>query len=128
MAISSDLRSRAVEAYERGEGPVAGIAARFSVGEASLWRWLRRKREIGSVDRFPRAGGSPRRVSLAGEALLREWLAEDPSVSQSEMAARLVDAGQPSVVQQTVGVTLARMGITFKKNLSGPSSGVARTS
>ncbi|WP_424521963.1 IS630 transposase-related protein, partial [Rubrivirga sp.] len=49
MAISTDLRRRAVDAYERGDDSIPTVAARFAVGEASLGRWLRRKRQTGSV-------------------------------------------------------------------------------
>jgi len=128
MAISLDLRRRAVEAYERGEGSVPTVADRFAIGEASLGRWLRLKRETGSVEPRPRSGGNPRRVTPEGEALLREWLADDPSVPQHELAARLAEAGQPPVSQQTVGRTLARMALTLKKSRSEPSSGSETTS
>jgi transposase len=127
MAISTDLRRRAVDAYERGEGSIPTVAARFAVGRASLGRWLRRKREAGSVERTPRSGGNPRRVAPEGEALLREWLADDPSAAQHALAARLAEAGQPPVSQQTVGRTLARMGLTRKKSRSEPSSVSATT-
>lgn len=128
MAISTDLRRRAVEAYERGDGPIPVVAARFSVGVSSLNRWLRRKRETGSVEREPRSGGNPRRVTAAGEAMLRAWLDEDPSVPQYELAARLADAGEPAVSQQTVSRTLARIALAYKKSPSEPSSGSAPTS
>ena len=85
MAISADLRRRAVEAYERGEGNQATIAERFAVGVASLGRWLKIKRDTGSVERAPRAGGNPRRVTPAGEAMLREWLADDVSVATARV-------------------------------------------
>ena len=71
MAISADLRRRAVEAYERDGSSIPAVAARFAVGEASLGRWLRRKRTAGSVEREPRSGGNPRRVTSEGEARLR---------------------------------------------------------
>lgn len=74
MAISPDLRRRALEAYERGDGSIPTVAARFAIGEASLGRWLRRKRETGSVEREPRSGGNPHRVTADGEAMLRAWL------------------------------------------------------
>lgn len=122
MAISPDLRRRAVEAYERGDGSIPAVAARFAVGVSSLNRWLRRKRETGSVERLPRSGGNPRRVSPAGEAMLRVWLDEDPSVPQHELATRLADAGEAAVSQQTVGRTLARMALTHKKSHSEPCS------
>ena len=128
MAISADLRRRAVEAYERREGSLPVIAERFAVSTASLGRWLRRKRDTGSVERAPRAGGNPRRVTLAGEALIREWLDENPSVAQHVIAARLADAGEPVVCQQTVGATLQRMGQTYKKSRSAPSNASETTS
>jgi transposase len=128
MAISTDLRRRAVEAYERGGGSLPAVAARFAVGEASLGRWLRRKRETGSVEREPRSGGNPRRISADGEAMLRGWLGEDPSVAQRVLADRLADAGHPRVSQQTVGQTLARMALTLKKSPSEPSSDSETTS
>lgn len=122
MAISADLRRRAAEAYERGEGPIPTVAARFAVSASSLNRWLRRRRETGSVERHPRSGGNPRRVTPEGEDMLRAWLDEDPSVPQHELAARLADEGQPAVSQQTVGRTLARMALTVKKSPSEPSN------
>lgn len=128
MAISTDLRRRAVEAYERGHAPIPDVAARFAVSVSSLNRWLRRKRETGSVERQPRSGGNPRRVTPEGEGLLRAWLDDDPSVPQHELAARLADAGQPVVSQQTVGRTLARMAWTHKKSPSEPSSASETTS
>jgi transposase len=122
MAISTDLRRRAVEAYERGDGSVPTVATRFAISVSSLHRWLRRQRETGSVEREPRSGGKPRRVTPDGEAMLRVWLDEDPSAPQHELATRLAGAGQPVVSQQTVGRTLARMALTHKKSRSEPSS------
>ncbi len=127
MAVSADLRRHAVEAYERGEGSINAIAKRFDIGSSSLDRWLRRMRDTGSVERAPRSGGNPRRVTAEGEALLRRWLADDPSLAQHVLAARLAEAGQPPVTQQTAGQALARMGLTYKKSRSGPSSVSATT-
>jgi transposase len=89
MAVSLDLRQRAVAAYERGDGSIKTIATRFAVGASSLDRWLKRKRDTGSVERAPRAGGRPRGVTPDGEALVRAWLADDPSAAQHVLAARL---------------------------------------
>ena len=128
MAISSDLRRRVIDAYEQGNGSIPAVAVRFAVSPSSLNRWLRRQRETGSVEPAARSGGNPRRVTPEGEHLLNEWLAENPSVPQHELAARLVEAGQPSVSQQTVGRTLARMALTHKKSPSELSSDSATTS
>lgn len=128
MAISTDLRRRAVEAYERGDASIPAVADRFAVGVSSLNRWLRRKRDTGSVEREPRSGGNPRRVTPDGEAMLRAWLDDDPSVPQHVLATRLAEAGHAPVSQQTVGRTLARMALTHKKSPSERSSDSETTS
>lgn len=116
MLVSADLRCRAVAAYLAGDGSVRVLAARFAVGHASLSRWIALHRATGSVEPRPHGGGPPLRVTPDGEALLRAWIADDPSTPQHVMAARLAEAGQPAVCQQTVGRTLARMGYTRKKS------------
>ena len=116
MAVSLDLRSRAVEAYERGDGSLDAVAARFAVGRASLIRWRALRRDTGALDPRPAAGGTPHAVTASGEALLRQWIADDPSTPQHVLADRLAAAGQPPVCQQTVGRTLARMGYARKKS------------
>lgn len=128
MAVSLDLRRRAVAAYEQGTDSLDAVAARFAVGRASLVRWRALERETGALTPRPNAGGTPLAVTEAGEALLRAWLADDPSLPQHVLATRLAEAGQPPVGQQTVGRALARMGLTRKKSRSGPSSGSATTS
>jgi transposase len=58
-----ELRMRAVRAHESGEGSYATIAARFSVGEASVKRWVWRYRSHGSVDPRPHGGGNRSRIT-----------------------------------------------------------------
>ena len=97
MITSLDLRTRAV-------------------GRASLVRWRALKRDTGALGPRPSAGGTPYAVTEAGQAMLRGWIADDPSTAQHVMADRLAAAGQPPVCQQTVGRTLARMEYTRKKS------------
>ncbi len=116
MLVSQDLRHRAVAAYLDGGASVRAVATRFAVGHASLSRWIALHRATGTVEPRPHGGGTPRRVTPDGEALLRAWIADDPSTPQHVMADRLAEAGQPTVCQQTVGRALARMGYTRKKS------------
>jgi transposase len=48
-SLPLELRRRIVEAYERKEGTYFELAQRFGVGEASVYRLLRLKRERGCV-------------------------------------------------------------------------------
>ena len=52
-----ELRTRAVEAYECGEGSYAAVANRFSVSGRTLVRWVTRERDLGSVAPFKKCGG-----------------------------------------------------------------------
>lgn len=55
-----DLRERVVAAFHVGDMSDEEVAALFKVGEATVHRWKRLKRETGSVvPRAPRGGGMP---------------------------------------------------------------------
>ena len=56
---STDLRERALAAYEAGDGSQALVARRYRVGERTLSGWLKAARE-GRRSPEPRAAGRPR--------------------------------------------------------------------
>src|SRR5256885_1122523 len=58
-AYSTDLRERALTAYEGGEGSQSEVAERYRVGERTLSAWLRAAREEGRRAPRPRRGGRP---------------------------------------------------------------------
>jgi transposase len=57
-AYSNDLRHRIVEAYENGQYSQDEVAELFQVSLATVKNFLRRKRETGSPDALPHAGGN----------------------------------------------------------------------
>ena len=98
-AYSTDLRERALAAYEAGEGSQSEVARRYRVGERTLSAWLRTAREEGRRSPRPRRGGRPplggEREALAGlvaernDATLAEYadlLAERAGVRRSPSA------------------------------------------
>ncbi len=64
---SNDLRQKVIRAYNRGEGTLRSLAARFSVSSDFVWRLSKRFRATGSVDPKPHEGGQS--AKLQGEAL-----------------------------------------------------------
>jgi transposase len=54
---SNDLRRRIVDAYESGDYSQDEVAELFDVSNATVRNFLRRKRETGSSDALPHAGG-----------------------------------------------------------------------
>jgi len=58
-AYPIELRERVVRCHENGEGSHSVIAARFSLGEATVKRWVRLKREAGQLSPRRKGGGTP---------------------------------------------------------------------
>jgi transposase len=112
--LSLDLRRRIVAAYERGEGTQAQIAQRFGVGQASVERLVRLKRETGALDPKPHAGGTTARITEADRDALIETFAQEPDLRQEDLAERFTAQGR-SVSRATVGRSLKRLRITRKK-------------
>ena len=111
--LSIDLRRRIVAAVKTRSQ--SAVAARFCVARSTVQRLVYLDRaSAGAVAAKPHNGGPQRAVTSEHEALVRAWLAENPSLTQAELARRLWDAGCP-VSRQTAGRTLARMGYTRKK-------------
>src|SRR3954470_1767128 len=63
-AYSSDLRERALAAYEAGEGRQSEVARAYRIGERTLSGWLKLARDEGRRSPKPRRGG---RAPLGGE-------------------------------------------------------------
>ncbi len=59
---SNDLRERAATAVDHHEGSLRQIARRFRIGLTTLSRWLRQRRQTGSLDPEPHGGGRPKAV------------------------------------------------------------------
>src|SRR5690349_2339419 len=95
-AYSTDLRERALAAYEGGEGSQSEVARCYRVGERTLSAWLRTAREEGRRCPRPRRGGRPpiggEREALAGlvaernDATLAEY-ADRPGAEEKTVKA-----------------------------------------
>jgi transposase len=113
-AISPDLRHRIVAAYERGEGSQRQIAERFAVGEATVERLVRLKRETGTLDPKPHAGGWTPALTEADRPNLLAAFEREPDLRQQDLAERLTAEGR-RISRSAVGRALKRLGITRKK-------------
>ena len=115
--LSTDLRARIVAAFDAGGLTYDDVAARFRVGRASVSRFLRAKRERGSVEAKPRGGGRPRQIDATGETILRQLLRERSDATLTELAEQLTARGVPATDDGVFGA-LRRMGISRKKRPS----------
>lgn len=117
-AYSSDLRQRVVDAYERGYETYAAVAAQFSVGVATVDRWVSQFRQTGSVERRPHGGGAPAKLNEAGLNRLCELIERDRDATRLELARAYFEATGVSLSVATVGRRLWQLGYTRKKSRS----------
>jgi transposase len=121
-AYSIDLRQRVVDAYEKLNLSYEAIAVQFSVGAASVDRWVSQFRRTGSVEPLPRGGGAPPKVDEAGLNILCELMERDRDATRGELARAYLEATGVSLSVATVGRRLWQLGYTRKKSRSTPPS------
>lgn len=113
-----ELRERVVAAYRRGEGTYEVLAHRFSVGPATVNRWLARVRRQGTVEASPMGGARrQRKVNVEGEKFIADVLAEVPDSSMDELAAAYEEEFGVSMHKSTMARTVGRMGYTRKRGV-----------
>jgi transposase len=121
-----ELRARVVEAYEAGEGSYVVIAARFSVGEASVKRWVRRKRR-GQLAAYRKGGGTPSTITQTEVDALVAGL-RDATAGEITAEFNRRRRGRSRVHVSSMKRALHRFGYVIKKNdegrwrVSGPTS------
>jgi transposase len=113
-----ELRERVVKAYESGEGAYHVIAAMFSLGEATVKRWVWRFRERGSVVPTPKGGGTPSTISASEIESILERLGD---ATANELTAEFNRGrrGKYRVHVSSMKRALHRHGYVVKKNAAG---------
>jgi transposase len=123
----TELRARAVRAYEAGDETCEHVAARFEVGVATLERWLQRQRRDGTLDPLAKAGGW--RSPVDGD-LLRRVIAERPDRTTEELTREYNRQAAPParVHRSSILRALQRFGYVFKKNARDRRNSIVRGS
>lgn len=125
-AYSNDLRRKVVAAYERGQHSQREIAELFGVSPATVRNFMRRKRERGSPDQLPRAGGAQARIGEAARLELRQLIASAPDATLEEARQHLARKAGVSVGLSAVCRALAKLGLPRKKSRSTQVSATRR--
>src|SRR5450755_2979402 len=113
-----ELRERVVQIYEAGEGAYPLIAARFSVGEATVKRWVWLHRDQGHVAPRKKGGGTPSTITATELDALVGRLA-DPTAGELTAAYNRRRRGNSRVHVSSMKRALHRHGYVVKKSADG---------
>jgi transposase len=124
-----DLRERVIEAYETGEHTQVEVAELFGVGEASVRRWVRRKRERGTVaPTVDYTRGPAPKIDIVRLEILERILGENRDATNEELADIFCEQTGVSVSPSSISRAIALLGWTRKKSPSLPPKPTPRVS
>lgn len=119
-SYSMDLRQRIVDAYDNGEGSYQTLADRFKVDKSTVYRYVKRTRETGSVaPTIPTKKGPDPKVELS---VVYELWAARPDATEAELVTAIAARTGVKLHRATVGRMLHKLGLTRKKSRSPPPS------
>jgi len=125
-SYSDDLRCKLLEAWEAGDGSLQGLAEQFHVSWGFTKKIRMQQLQTGQKERLPQSHHGPNsRVTESVRANLRDWLRQQPDLTQAELRDRLQEIGV-RVCESRVGQVLREMGFRRKKNLSTPRNGTRK--
>jgi transposase len=111
LPLSNDLRKRILDAVDNNEGSRRKLAARFKVNTATITKLLRLRRETGSYEPRPHAGGVA--PALDGDALrrLRRLVEETPDATLEQLRREMGVSGSRMIICRA----LQKLGLPLKK-------------
>ena len=113
-----ELRERVVEAYESGAGSYPVIAGQFTLGEATVKRWVWLKRRHGHVGAHRKGGGTPSSIDQAEiEAIIT--VLRDPTAIELTAEFNRHRRGRARIHVSSMKRALRRHGYVVKKNADG---------
>jgi len=125
---SNDLRHRIVAPYESGDHTLGEVAELFGVSLATVKNFLRRKRETGSADALPHAGGQQPCLSDKHTAFIRDTLRESNDLTLKELCQRRQRKHKKAVSLPTMSRRLQGLGLPRKKSRFTPANATLKES
>lgn len=110
-----ELRSRAVNAYNDGQGTVEEIAQRFAICARSLFRWLSLERCSNDLSPKQTRKGPPAKITEESFDILSSFCMRKPDRTVAELAQDWSKENGQAVSRSAMGRALLRAGLTLKK-------------
>jgi transposase len=113
-SYSIDLRERLVAGRQRGQS-AEELSRVFGVSKRSVERYLKRHVQEGTL--AAKARGGYRRSRLEGhDALLHQWIEEQPDLSLEQLRERLLAQLGIAIGTTALWHRLEKLGLSYKKN------------
>lgn len=125
---SNDLRRRIVDAYESGHHTLEDVAELFGVSLASVKNFVRRKRETGSPDALPHAGGQKPSLNEKARSTVSNAIKQNNDLTLEEVRKLIKAKHKKEVSLPTVSRLLQMLGLPRKKSRSTQARGIPRGS
>ena len=127
-SYSVELRERVLKVRKELGLTYEQTAELFDVGEATVNRWERLRRETGKLERRKRGPGATRLLRVDHLPRLQQLVEEKPDRTLAELAQVFEQRSQIRLSISTMGRYVRELGMTFKKKSSAPRSVTAKTS
>lgn len=110
--LSTDLRKRIVDAYDRGDGTREQIAQRYDVSLGMVKKLLQQRARTGDIAARHQYSGRKPKITAQHEKQLKQLVRDQPDMTLEELR----DAVGLPVTIQAIHYALARIGLPLKKN------------
>ena len=127
-AYSNDLRRALIAAYEQQAYSQRQVAELFSVSPATVRNLVRRKRETGTPDALPRAGGKRATLGPPIQDRVRQLITKRNDLTLAELCTQIAQECQTRVSPATMCRLLHRLGLPRKKRRSTPRNEIPHVS
>lgn len=127
-AYSNDLRRKIIAAYENNDYSQQHVADLFGVSPATVRNLIRRKRETGSPDALPHAGGKSPALSDQARRFVQELVEENNDLTLAELRLKVKRKHKKNVSLPTLCRLLQALGLPRKKSRSTPQNATRRVS
>jgi transposase len=115
---SNDLRRRIVDSYESGDHSLGEVAELFGVSLATVKNFVRRKRQTGSSDALPHAGGKKPSLNEKARTSVHDAIKANNDLSLKELSHLLKRKHKKEVSLPTISRLLHALGLPRKKSRS----------
>lgn len=112
MAHPIEFRQAVVNRYQQGDLSAEAVAILFGIGSSTVYRWVHRLRDTGSVQPLPTGNPKP----LFGDDVLQAVVDARPDATLAEIVAGCAERTGITVCERTIARRLAALGYTRKKS------------